>query len=181
MPPPRVAAGHYGIAVGGLPRLRERETRPNSLRSTNTLQNTQPQPEPPPPPSPATAIQVGYRAGSCLPPPPHRVQGVFWCRGPKSGQTLCREPQALVTSLISGRGLDFFSYWGRGTWWDLALGSWTTSSRCCAGRPPASASWGQAGTNPFFFFFFKKQFAPWALMVSEIRARAAGIFLGANL
>lgn len=66
MAPPRVAAGHYGIAVGGLPRLRERETRPNSLRSTNTLQNTQPQPEPPPPPQPGHCHPSGLQSWQLL-------------------------------------------------------------------------------------------------------------------
>lgn len=100
-PLPRVAVGHHETVAGGLPRLREWETCPNSLQSTNAP----PKFPTPNSPSPAPAIQVGYRAGTVLSPPPCRVLGVSWWRGPKSSQMLCQEPQTLVTSLILGRGL----------------------------------------------------------------------------
>lgn len=100
-PLPRVAVGHHETVAGGLPRLREWETCPNSLQSTNAP----PKFPTPNSPSPAPAIQVGYRAGTVLSPPPCGVLGVSWWRGPKSSQMLCQEPQTLVTSLILGRGL----------------------------------------------------------------------------
>lgn len=85
-----------------LPRLRDWEAPPNSLRSTSTP----PKFPPPNSPGPAAAIQVGYRAGTASPPPPCRELGVSWRRGPKSSQTLGQEPQTLVTPLILGRGPD---------------------------------------------------------------------------
>lgn len=95
--PPWVAAGDCGTAAGG------QETHPNSPQSPNTLKNTEPQA----PPSPAAAIRVGDRAGTRLSPPPQRVRGVCWQRGPKSGQTLRQEPPTVVTSLILGVGWIF--------------------------------------------------------------------------
>lgn len=93
--PPPVAAGCCGTAAGGLPRLHTWESHPNSLQNTNTLHNTQPNP-----PSTAATIQVGYRAGTHLSPPPCQVRGVCCQRGHKSGQILHQEPQTLVTSLV---------------------------------------------------------------------------------
>lgn len=150
-PLPRVAVGHRETVAGGLPRLREWETCPNSLQSTNTP----PKFPTPNSPSPAPAIQVGYKAGTVLSPPPCRVLGVSWWRGPKSSQMLCQEPQTLVTSLILGKG--------------LGGGPQLLQVLCWETPPPILACWGQTGTKPL------------ALLVLESRAGAAGGFLGADL
>lgn len=97
-------------------------------------------------PSPGAAIQVGYRAGTASSPPPCRVLGVSCWRGPKPSQTLCQEPQTLVTSLILGRGLAGGPQLLRGD------------------TPPILASWGHTGTNPV------------ALLLLESRAGAVGVF-----
>lgn len=92
-------------------------THPNSIQSTNTPQNNQPDPS-----SPATATQAGYRASTHWHLLHSRCRDIFQHRGPKSSQTTLLEPQTLVRSLISGRGLNFFSHWevepDGSQWWE---------------------------------------------------------------
>jgi len=90
--PPRVAAGHDGIAAGGLPRLREWKTRPNSLWSTNRLQNTRPQPKLPPP-HPSRCHPSGLQGWHPLVTSSVQGAGCLLARGTKPGQAGSPRPR----------------------------------------------------------------------------------------